>query len=272
MITKKEFVESLHQVIKKKDEIIVLYSDISKFLDKVEYNKKLISEILDLIESFITKNRTLILPSFSANIFLKTGKFDLKNSIDNIGVLPKEALKRNYFRTPQPLHSYLVFGEKKKEIKKLSYKTSWGEGSILDFMSKNNARICTVGLPWNRGCAYLHKFEEDYQVPWRYFKRYKGKMYLNKKFISKCEEIKYSLPKIDGELYNYYPFIKHIKKSKSFCKNDNKFFTIESVKTTCLDKIGRKIFLKDPWCIIKKRHSLINWIKNQKINDVILKK
>ena len=45
--------------------------------------------------------------------FLKENKFDIKNSIDNIGVLPKEALKRKYFRTVQPLHSYLVYGKNK---------------------------------------------------------------------------------------------------------------------------------------------------------------
>ena len=269
MIFKNEFIKSLKEVIKKEDHVIVIYSNASKLLNKFKYNKNLISQILDLIESVISKDRTLILPSFSANVFIKTGKFDLRNSIDNIGVLSKEALKRNYYRTPQPLHSYLIFGKKKNRSTNLSFKTSWGEESILDFMSKNNARICALDLPWNKGCAYLHKFEEDYQVPWRYFKKYIGKMYLNKKFISECKELKYSLPKIDRELYDFSPFIKYIKKSKSFRKNSCKDFTIESVKTSCLNKIGRKIFLNNPWCIIKEKKTLINWIKNQKVKTVI---
>ena len=270
MITKKDFVESLRQVINKNDKVIVIYSGFSNFLNKFSYKSDLIPEILNLIEKFVTKDRILILPSFSANDFVKSKKFDLKTSIDNVGVLPKEALKRGYFRTPQPLHSYLVFGQNLKDIKNLSHKTSWGEGSILDFMSKNDARICTLGLPWNKGCAYLHKFEENYQVPWRYFKKFKGKMYKNKKFISDCSETKYSLPKLDGELYDYHPFIKYIKKSKSYCKNIHNDFKIESIKTSCLDKIGRKIFLNDPWCIIKQKKQLVSWIKNKKINDVIL--
>lgn len=269
MVFKNEFIESLKEVIKKEDQVIVIYSNASKLLSNFKYNKDLIPEILNLIESFITKDRTLILPSFSANIFIKTKKFDLQSSIDNIGVLPKEALKRNYYRTPQPLHSYLIFGKKKTEVQNLSFKTSWGEGSILEFMSKHNARICTLGLPWNKGCAYLHKFEEDYQVPWRYFKKYTGKMYLNKKFISECEELKYSLPKINKILYNYSPFIKHIRQSKSFIRNSCKDFTIESIRASCLNKIGRKLFLENPWCIIKEKRALINWIKNEKIKTVI---
>ena len=67
MISKKEFIKSLSQVIKKKDKIIVIYSNTSQFLNKFEYSNKLVPEILDLIENFVTKNRTLILPSFSTN-------------------------------------------------------------------------------------------------------------------------------------------------------------------------------------------------------------
>lgn len=272
MISKEKFNQSLNDVIKKNDEIIVIYSGISKFLNKFEYNKNLVSEILNQIENFVSNERTLIIPSFSAESFIKTGQFDLATSIDNIGVIPKEALKRNYYRTPQPLHSYLVFGKKKEQIKNLCHKTSWGEGSILEFMSQNNARICTLGLPWNKGCAYLHKFEEDYQVPWRYFKKYDGKMFKNKKFISYVQEVKFSLPKIKDELYDYYPFIKYIKKTKSFCKNSNNEFNFESVKASCLNKIAKEIYLKNPWCIIKKnkREKILNWIRHKKIHDVII--
>ena len=158
MISRNDFLKSLGQVVNKNDKIIVIYSGLSSFLNKFSFKKKLVSEILTLIERFVGNERTLILPSFSAESFLKSKKFDLKTSIDNIGILPKEALKRNYYRTPQPLHSYLILGKNINSIKKLTHKSSWGEGSILEFMSKNDARICTLGLPWNKGCAYLHNF------------------------------------------------------------------------------------------------------------------
>ena len=257
MINDNQFLKSLKEVIKKNDEVIIIYSNLSQLLNKFKFNNNLLPHVLDLIENFVTQERTLILPSYSAKIFVKTKKFDIKNTIDNIGVLSKEALKRNYYRTPQPLYSHLILGKKKKEIQKLTLKTSWGEGSIFDFLSKNDARICTIDIPWNRGCAYLHKFEEDFQVPWRYFKKYTGKMYLNKKFISECEETKYSLPYKYKDLYDYAPFIKYIKKSKSFLKNTQKEFKIESVKTSCLNKIAHNTFSKDPWCIIKKKKTFI---------------
>ena len=67
--------------------------------------------------------------------------YDIKKSIDNIGILPKEALKRNYFRTIQPLSSYLVYGKERKLVEKLKHLTSWGETSILGYMREKNARI-----------------------------------------------------------------------------------------------------------------------------------
>ncbi len=271
MISKKDFINSLDQVINKKDKIIVIYSGISSFLHKFSLERNTVQEVLTLIENFIGKQRTLILPSFSADHFVKTKKFDIATSIDNVGVLPKEALKRKYFRTPQPLHSYLILGKEINSVKRLTHKTSWGEGSILNYMSVNNARICTLGLPWNKGCAYVHKFEENFQVPWRYFKKFEGKMYYKSKYISDCNEIKFSLPKLKstGEIYNYKPFIKHIKKAKTYRKNNHIDFNIESIKTACLDKIGKDIFLKNPWIIIKKKKELLNWIKNRKVKDVL---
>ena len=58
MITKKDFVESLKQVINKNDKVIVIYSGISSFLNKFPYQKNLTSEILTLIEDFITKDNS----------------------------------------------------------------------------------------------------------------------------------------------------------------------------------------------------------------------
>ena len=43
---------------------------------------------------------------------------------------------------------------------------------------------------------------------------------------------------------------------------------MESIKTSCLDKIGKKIFIKNPWVIIKNKNSVLNWIKNKKNNEI----
>jgi aminoglycoside N3'-acetyltransferase len=270
MVNEKDIRVAFEEVISKEDEVIVLYSGISNFIADINFKKKNIPRtLLKILEKIVTKKRTLILPAFSANSFLKKNKFDIKKSIDNVGVISKYALKKNYFRTAQPLHSYLVFGKEANNIRRLKNITSWGDTSVLGYMKKRNARICTFGLPWNKGCAYLHRFEELYNVPWRYFKLYKGILYNNGLKKGLCSEKKYSAPANNILKYDFKPFINYIKKADSYKKSFNKKFILESVKTDCLDKIGNKIFLKNPWVIVKNKKKVKEWIQNNKTKEIL---
>ena len=270
MIIEKDIFNAFSEVISEKDKVVVIYSGIFSFISKINFKTKNIPEtILDIIERVVTKKRTLILPSFSSSSFLNDYKFDIKKTIDNIGLIPKFALQtKKYYRTLQPLHSYLIFGKKTEDIKNLKFTTSWGNESILQFMSSNNARICTLGLPWNQGCAYLHRFEEIYRVPWRYFKIYKGCLFDNDVFKGMCSENKYSSP-LNGKLkYDFKPFIPFIKKSKSYKKSSNKNFILESINAKCLNTIGNKIFQKDPWVIVKNKNVINKWILEKKNKEI----
>ena len=269
MVNEEDIRKAFEEVISKEDEVVVLYSGISNFIADINFKKKNIAKtLLNIIEKIITKKRTLILPSFSANSFLTENKFDIKKSIDNVGVIPKCALKKKYFRTPQPLHSYLIFGKEIEKIQKLKHITSWGNTSILGYMQKRNARICTFGLPWNKGCAYLHRFEELYNVPWRYLKTYKGTLYQNGIKKGFCLEKKYSAPANNILKYDFKPFINYIKKADSYKKSANKIFILESIKANCLDKIGNKIFLKNPWIIVKNKNEVRQWIQKLKTKEI----
>jgi len=270
LLDENEIYASFRKIIKPTDTTIVLYSGVWSFINKVSFKKDLGKKILNIVEKIVTPDRTLILPSFSSDIFLKNLKFDLKKSFDNKnGVIPREALNRKYYyRTPQPLHSYLVFGKKINEIKKLGLKTSWGKTSILEWIAKKNSRICVLGIPWNKGCSYLHKFEEQFQVPWRYFKKFSGKIYNNRKYIGNCYENKYSSPSKITLKYDYKPLIELMGKKKIFLQGSSKIF-LESAKTRDIDKIANDFFMSSSkWKIIKNKPQIQNWIKKFKNNEI----
>ena len=72
MITEKVIIESLSEVINKKNKVIVIYSGLWTFINKIKFNNTNIAKtILNLIEKFIGEDRTLIIPSFSSECFLK---------------------------------------------------------------------------------------------------------------------------------------------------------------------------------------------------------
>ena len=269
LITEKLIFDSFQKIIKKNDKVIVLYSGLWSLINKLEFKRNISKNFLNIIEE-IAGNKTLILPSFSGTTFIKTKKFNIKKSLDNKnGILSVEALSRGYYyRTPQPIHSYLILGSGKKEIKKLKFETSWGKTSILEWISRNNARICVLGIPWNRGCSYLHRFEELYNVPWRYFKEFKGKMINYKGKAETCSEKKYTSPNNNILKYDFQPMIDHMKKKNIFLKSNNYFF-LESTTTNQIDKCAKDFFKKKlQWKIVKNKKTIENWILNKKKEEI----
>ena len=260
LINEKDIIQAFNAVIKKKDKVIVLYSALWSFIFNIRFKEKNISrKILELIEKLVTKKRTLILPAFSGESFLKKKEFHLDKSIDKIGLMSLEALKsKKYFRTPQPLHSYLILGKHVKEISKIKYETSWGKKSLLEWLSKKNARICVLGVPWNKGCSYLHRYEELNMVPWRYFKTFDGKLYQFGKKIGECREKKYT--RFINLKYDLKPIVNEINKNK-FLKYESKKFFLESITCKEIDKASRKFFKKDPWKIVKNKKEIKGLIK-----------
>ncbi|MDA7713991.1 AAC(3) family N-acetyltransferase [Candidatus Pelagibacter sp.] len=268
MIDEKDFLQLLDDVIDKEDKIIVIYSDLINLLSNINFNlnknENLVEKILDLIEYKIGKERTLILPSFSGKAFQKKKIFDIDKTIDkDNGLLSLTAFKRKYFRTSNPIHSYIVYGGK-KDLKERKFISSYGKNSILEYFSEKNVRICSLGLPWNKGCAYLHRFEQLYEVPWRYPKVFTGKLKKNNRIIGDCYEEKFCSSNLTPLKYNFKSFNKKIEKAKSFKKSSNKLIKLESIKVTCLNRIGKKIFDLNPWIIINNKRETKNWIKNFK--------
>ena len=69
--------------------------------------------------------------------------------------------------------------------------------------------------------------------------------------------------------YDYKPFIKYIEKAKSFRKSDNNLVKFETIKASCLNKIGKKLFKKNPWIIIKNIKETKRWINYHKDSEII---
>ena len=149
-IDKNYIIENLNNVINDNDDIIIFYLGLWSFIGYLKFNSNNIAdEFLGIIEEFLGEKKTIIFPSFTSKEFIETKKFDIKLSIPReSGIIPTSALiSGKYFRTHQPLHSYLVKGPHENEVKKLSLDTSWGKGSILSWLSEKNARICVIGIP-----------------------------------------------------------------------------------------------------------------------------
>ena len=81
-IDKNYIIENLEKVINDKDEVIIFYIGIWTFIRHLNINSvNIAEEFIKIIEEFLGEKKTIILPSFTANEFVKTKKFDIKLSI-----------------------------------------------------------------------------------------------------------------------------------------------------------------------------------------------
>ena len=259
----KDLKKILNNISKLGDQTIVFQTDV--FNTSLFYKTNpldVANKIILLIEK-IFKNKTILFPAFSNDIVYKK-KYDIARSSVNTGLIPKLLLKKKYYRTFSPLHSFLVRGPGILEIKKLKQITTWGEGSVFEWIEKKNARWVSFNLNWERGCAFAHRSEELCKVPYRFYKTFYGKLYKNGKFVKKISEKKYSnykRVKLDKDNVSAYKTLEK-KSSTTFIINKGLF-----AKTACAQDITKHncLFLKkDILGRIKNKKEVKNWLKKRK--------
>ena len=86
MINEKNFQTILDEVISNDDKVIVLYSGLWSFINKLNFKLKSPNQIpriiLNIIEDKIGKNKTLFLPAFTGKVFSKKKTFEIDKDID----------------------------------------------------------------------------------------------------------------------------------------------------------------------------------------------
>jgi len=259
-------------VIPQNSDVIVIYSGIWSFAHIFRMDPKIVANfILDCIDRYIDDSTTIIFPSFYASEFIKTKNFDLSLSIPKeSGLLSIAALKDSGFtRTHTPLSSYLIKGPMTKDVMSLESSTSWGKDSILSWMVDVDALICPLGIDWHAGCSLFHIIEEDLQVPYRYFKRFAGKMYNNGNFISSCSEVRYSYPLNVPLAFDYSVTTTSLKNNFEVLNSSDNNISMQSAGAKDILSASRKVLEGDIFAYVKNKEDALNWIMNYKETEIL---
>ncbi len=219
-------------IYRKKNNIIVFQTDIISSSISYKLNGQYVAnKILLEIEKFFF-SKTILFPAFSNDFVRK--KYDIKLSKANTGIIPNIAISSGrYFRSESPLHSFLVKGKKLEEIKKLKQTTTWGQGSVFNWLYNNNALWVSLNLNLNRGCAIHHMAEEKAKVPYRFYKLFRGKLFNNGKYEKDVFEKKYSYYKKYYKKLNYDKWPSIMRHNRDFEKiiiNKGLFANISTAK------------------------------------------
>ena len=142
---------------------------------KINHNLKLFFELL---KKKIGKNGVILIPAFTYS-FCENKLFDIEKSKSEIGLFSEHARKLIKKRTPHPIFSFMLIGNK-NEYSKSSVKTCFGKKSFFDYFKKKNGKIICLGCSFS-SITFMHHIEEVSKVDYRINKVFFGKVKRDKK-------------------------------------------------------------------------------------------
>ncbi len=171
-ITQKDFENALANAGVKKNDVIMVHSDISAFGKLSVFDRNLLFQALtDSIEKSVGSEGTVIMPTFSYS-FDKNETFDVDNTKSTVGVLTEFFRKQHdATRTIHPSHSFAVWGKHKNDLLKIG-KDTFDKNSVFGKFHQLNGKIVFFGAPFG-SCTFVHYIEQAHGVPYRHIKKFR---------------------------------------------------------------------------------------------------
>ena len=250
----KDIVETIRNAGVKQGDTICVHADLAVFgklgeiIDRCDFVNVFIEAFLEVLG----KDGTIITPAYSYS-FCNNEIYDPDTSIAKAGLFSEEFRKRNdAYRSLNPIFSVAAIGRKAKELTTNLSKNSFGKGSVFDKLQHiNNSKYVIVGVNYFV-CTHVHYIERMAMVPYRYIKKFKGKI----RHKGKTYE------------YEYEFYVRHlnINTNTTFDKIENHLFKlgllkkaplggdfISCAKISDIYREGMEMLKKDPLFFLKNK-------------------
>ena len=187
------------------------------------------------VKKVIGVNGTLLIPAFTYS-FCKKKKYDVKNSVSEIGLFSEQARKILKNRTLHPVFSFSIAG-KKKEYLNCSITECFGNKSIFGTFRKNKGKIICLGSGFNT-ITFLHHIEENAQVKYRRYKFFQGNFKTYKSNFDTKVNIRYFVRKNKNIKNKFDKFEKFLRIKKKITYIDFMRFRLIKINSENLYKHG----------------------------------
>lgn len=235
--------------IKKNDNVLV-YSDLSKF---GFYNKNLAKIIISSIKNTIGKNGTIVMPFYilenNSNYIFNIKKFSLNNKI---GILTKQLCKeKKIVRSNSLIHNHIGKGPMAKILSYSSENISIGKKSDFELMKNYNFKLLLLACDPMQGATYLHHLEAVRRVPYRKWITVKKRKIENN--LTKIVRIRYFAKKNNKYVSDFNNlFIKFKKLKNILFEQKVKYGKSFCISLKDLDKVATKLLNKNKYSFVKK--------------------
>ncbi|MDC0417235.1 AAC(3) family N-acetyltransferase [Candidatus Pelagibacter sp.] len=147
-----------------KENFIIIHSDITGLY----FKNFSLNKLWKIIFKTLGKDKTYIFPAFT--LYSTKKKFwSYNKSKSDSGILSEYFRKKiSSVRTAHPLHSVCIFGKSKDEIPKNKSLSSFGKGSVWEWLCRSKD-VCNLsfGLNLLGGATFCHYSEEFMNVNYR---------------------------------------------------------------------------------------------------------
>ena len=172
-VNKEDIKYSLRTVGLKEKNVVLVHSSLSSF----GYVVGGADTIIDALLETVGKEGTIVMPTFTWGSFHDQEKvvFDLANTSvkSEVGIIPEIFRKRKEaIRSHHICHSVAAIGPHRKDVMGEGVR-SFGKGSTFEQLYKLDAWNLFLGVGFS-SYTELHSVEEYMQVPYRYYRDFKG--------------------------------------------------------------------------------------------------
>ena len=163
--------EALTECLGEAPGIAVIHSSIANLLPPSDGPDAIVHAMHRLVHT----GWTIALPAFTFS-FCGGKAFHHRNSRSEVGQLADVLLDRHpeARRTPHPIYSFVVLGPHSDEILACRSSTTFGNDSPFGLFERRDAILVMLGCGWEYATQF-HRYEEQANVPYRYWKEFSGR-------------------------------------------------------------------------------------------------
>lgn len=169
-----------------KNKILIVHSSLKPIYDLYD-GKHTYAEITDKILHLFYKYfnpKTILIPAYTYS-YTKSGVFHNNFTKSESGRFSEECrVNYNFFRTPNPVFSYLDTESYLKNISEIDHLDAFSERSVFGYLHHKDAVLVNMALEIFLATP-IHYIEQMVGVEYRYFKNFPGIMYTDDKSYHK---------------------------------------------------------------------------------------
>ncbi|MEJ2552040.1 MAG: AAC(3) family N-acetyltransferase [Anaerolineales bacterium] len=131
--------------------------------------------VIDALVESVGDNGTVLFPTFNFKSWVDTHYFDVRETASHMGVITELARCREAaVRTPHPLYSFAVLGNRQEEFAACDDVEAVGDNSVFALFHKLNGLIVSIGLDFNSSFTFSVRAIYKAGGYWRRVKKFSG--------------------------------------------------------------------------------------------------